>query len=379
VRIGVVGLGVAGSTASALLAAAGHDVTVFERSPSARAHGAGVLLQPSGQRVLERLGVLETVRETAARIDELVALSPRGRPLSTMRYSDLAAGMHALGVHRADLMTVLQDHAEAAGATVRHGERIGGVDDRRLDGFDLVVGADGSRSTLRAGSGLVRWEHEYAWGALWAIGRGDLVRGRLHQVVRGTTELVGVLPLGGGRCNVFWSVRRDRVEALRRRGFERWREEVASLCPEAGEALATVEGWDDVRFASYRHALLRRAHAGRLVLLGDAAHPMSPHLGQGINLALVDAWHLAAAVAAGGTPGEIGRRYTAARRRQIAFYGAVTLFLTPFFQSGGAVKGIGRDAVLPLLPRIPGVRRTMLRTLAGLAAAEPVTPRRGRA
>ena len=205
-RIGVVGFGVAGSTASALLAAAGHDVTVFERAPSAQPVGAGVLLQPSGQRVLERLGVLESVRATAARIDELVALSTRGRAISRMR---LSQGLHALGVHRADLMAVLQDLATAAGASIRHGEGVDGLSDRRLSGFDLVVGADGSRSALRAGSGLVRWEHEYAWGALWAIGRGDRVQGRLHQVVRGTSKLVGVLPLGGGRCNVFWRVRRD--------------------------------------------------------------------------------------------------------------------------------------------------------------------------
>src|SRR5688500_2981916 len=162
-RVGVVGFGVAGSTASALLAAAGHEVTVFERAPALEPVGAGVLLQPSGQRVLERLGLLERVRAGAARIDELVALTPGGRTVSRLRYGDLEPGPHALGVHRSDLHGALAELAARAGVSVRLGQQIAGVDDERLRDFDLVVGADGSRSALRSDSGLVRWEHEYAW------------------------------------------------------------------------------------------------------------------------------------------------------------------------------------------------------------------------
>lgn len=366
-RIGVVGFGVAGSAASALLAEAGHEVTVFERAPALEAVGAGVLLQPSGQRVLERLGVLERVRAGAARIDELVALAPSGRTICRLRYGELEPDLHALGVHRSDLHAALAELASGAGVSVRLGVEIAGADDVPLRDFDLIVGADGSRSALRAGSGLVRWEHEYAWGALWAIGAGSPVRGRLHQVVRGTSRLVGLLPLGEGRCNLFWSVRRDRVEPLRARGFDVWRDEVVALCAEAAEPLASLAGWDDVRFTTYRHALLRRPYTGRLVLLGDAGHPMSPHLGQGINLALIDALRLRDAVAATVTPDEAVRSYAASRRRQLAYYGAVTLALTPFFQSDGKIKSWGRDAALPLLPHVPGVRRQMLRTLAGVA------------
>ena len=195
------------------------------------------------------------------------------------------------------------------------------------------------------------------------------MHGRLHQVVRGTSRLVGVLPLGEGRCNLFWSVRRDRVERLRARGFDAWTSDVVALCPEAAEPVASLVGWEDVRFTTYRHALLRRPYTDRLVLIGDAGHPMSPHLGQGINLALIDALLLRDAVSAAGTPEEAVLRYAASRRRQLRYYGAVTLALTPFFQSDGRIKGWARDAALPLLPRLPGTKRQMLRALSGVVGS----------
>jgi 2-polyprenyl-6-methoxyphenol hydroxylase-like FAD-dependent oxidoreductase len=366
-RVAVVGAGVAGSASAALLAGGGHDVTLFERAPVLEPVGAGVLVQPAGQLVLDRLGVFETVRARAARIDRFVAVTQTGRLVGTLRYGDLEPGLHGLGVHRSDLLAALTGLVERTGVTVQLGQELSGPADARLRGFDLVVGADGSRSAMRAGSGLARLEHEYRWGALWAIGRGTAVTDRLHQVVRGTGTLVGVLPLGGGRCNVFWSVQARDVGRLRRGSFDAWREAVGRLCPEATPPLSTLGSWDELRFTTYRHAIVPDPVAGRLVLIGDAAHPMSPHLGQGIGLALVDAWLLAEAIAAERSAETALARYAALRSRQIAYYGLVTMALTPFFQSRGVVKGVARDAVLPHLPRLPWVRRRMLLTLAGLA------------
>jgi 2-polyprenyl-6-methoxyphenol hydroxylase-like FAD-dependent oxidoreductase len=119
-------------------------------------------------------------------------------------------------------------------------------------------------------------------------------------------------------------------------------------------------------FATYRHAAARPLHRGALVLLGDAAHSMNPHLGQGANLALEDAWVFARALADCGSFHEAARRFAAARAGKHAFYGGISRLLAPFFQSDGRIKAWGRDLALPIFPHLPGMRRQMALTVAGL-------------
>jgi 2-polyprenyl-6-methoxyphenol hydroxylase-like FAD-dependent oxidoreductase len=102
------------------------------------------------------------------------------------------------------------------------------------------------------------------------------------------------------------------------------------------------------------------------MFIGDAAHAMSPHLGQGINLALVDAWRLAACLRAADSIPRAFAELHAAQRSYVRYYAAVTWFLSPFFQSDWRILGWGRDRVLPILPRIPVVYRQMLLTVSGL-------------
>ncbi len=104
-------------------------------------------------------------------------------------------------------------------------------------------------------------------------------------------------------------------------------------------------------------------------MIGDAAHATSPHLGQGVNLALIDSWVLAVMLDAEPTISDALARYSKIRRRQISYYSFVTGLLTPFFQSDGFLRGFGRDLALPHLSRIPPVRRLMLTTLRGEAFA----------
>jgi 2-polyprenyl-6-methoxyphenol hydroxylase-like FAD-dependent oxidoreductase len=111
---------------------------------------------------------------------------------------------------------------------------------------------------------------------------------------------------------------------------------------------------------------VRRWYDERVLLIGDAAHAMSPHLGQGFNLAMVDAWRLAAAVRETRSPVAAFRFFFQRQRAYLRYYAAITYFLSPFFQSDWGFLGWGRDWFLPILPHIPWVRRQMLMTVSGL-------------
>ena len=122
-------------------------------------------------------------------------------------------------------------------------------------------------------------------------------------------------------------------------------------------------------FASYTDVMMLRFHDAdthTAVCLGDAAHAMSPQLGQGTNLALVDAWKLAGALAA--ERGDVRRgleRYSRERRLRLWFYQLNSQLLTPVFQSRSAAIGTLRDALMGPLCRFAPTRLQMLTTLAG--------------
>jgi 2-polyprenyl-6-methoxyphenol hydroxylase-like FAD-dependent oxidoreductase len=378
-RVGVVGFGVAGATTAYLLARDGHRVTLVERAPAVEPIGAGVLLQCSGQAVLQHLGLLERVLEHATPIEELYARHVDGRTLVRNEYGKYGPGCRAYGVHRGVLFRAVRDLVATQPVDVRLGREIvsrritpgGEVVLRDAAGaeygpFDAVICGDGARSQLRAAFGFRASVMKYAHGTLWVTTPGSGVSGKLLQVVRGTRQLLGLLPLGDGLASLYWGVRNDEVEAIRARGVEALKAEIVAFAPEAAGVLEHLYHFDQLIHTPYQHVYLRRQHDGRVIFIGDAAHAMSPHLGQGINLAMVDAWRLCACLRDADTPGQAFRRFAAAQRDYIRYYAGVTWFLSPFFQSDWRVLAWGRDLALPLLPRLPVVRRQMLMTVCGL-------------
>jgi 2-polyprenyl-6-methoxyphenol hydroxylase-like FAD-dependent oxidoreductase len=380
-RIAVVGYGTGGQATALMLSRDGHRVEVFEQAPRLGPVGAGFLLQPVGQWVLWELGLLDTVLDYAAPVSRLYGQTVAGRPVMDMRYAELDPRLRGLGMQRAALFSVL-DEAWTEGRQLHCGVRIVQVepeqgvlvDERgcRHAGFDLVVVADGSASALRAQVSAARVDRPYPWGAQWClVPAGNWVgRDVLQQRYVSARRMAGMLPVGTRpgdpvpRLSFFWSLP---VAALERAGQDEaaWRASVQAVWPEALERLVDTAVPAGLAQARYRDAMHAAWHRGRAVLLGDAAHAMSPQLGQGVNMALLDAHALRDALReARDVPAALAR-YAAARRAHVRIYHLWSRWLTPLFQSERDGWARLRDLAFHPLSRLPGARGQMLRVLTG--------------
>jgi len=381
-RIGIVGCGVAGLTAAASLALQGHLVTLLERAPILTPVGAGLLLQPSGQLALQHLGLLDRVIANAEPISGLHAYTHQRKTLVHLAYERLDPTLHGYGVHRDDLFQVLYQYAASAGVQFQLGitlvssrqtaTEIIAIDEtaRELGPFDVLIAADGARSRLRTAHGLGASVHEFPLGAAWFSGHSNAVRGQLLQVTRGGKQLIGLLPLGLGRCSFFCALPPGGKKTLQQRGLASLKAEVLSLCPESASLLDQLHSLDDLAYTRYQIVNLRQWNTGRLLCIGDAAHSTTPHLGQGVNLALLDALCVAnefhRAVTTHACPMTALARSATFRKEQVTWCWRLSNLLGPTFQNQDWFLSAARDKVLPWLPRLPFIGKLMVGTMAGL-------------
>lgn len=381
------GAGTAGSAAALFLSRAGHRVTLYERVQEPGPVGAGILLQPTGQHVLARLGLLGHVVERGARVERLRCATARGRQLFRLEYGDVDPSLFGVGLHRGTLFAALFDAVRAEpGIALRLGVEIvgtartqGGVfalasDGARHGPHELLVVADGAGSRVCDGLGLARRTTTYPWGALWHVADDPegVFRDELFQIVERTDAMLGFLPTGRGPTgetpvvSIFWSLARAALPAFRAAPIEAWRERVVRYDARAAPFVATAGRDAELLFATYRDVVLDRFHDEHVVVLGDAAHATSPQLGQGANLALMDAMVLHDALASDEALAEGLARFTRERLPHVRFYQWASRWLTPFFQGDSRLLALARDVGFPLGAALPFVRDPMIRTMAGL-------------
>lgn len=310
----VVGAGVAGLAVARALALRGARVTVLEQADAIREVGAGLQISPNGFAVLRALGLDADLAATAPRARAVVLVDgPSGAQVLRMRLGDRPFHL----VHRADLIDLLARGARDAGVEFRLLQKVETVE--LTDGRPLVrlatgaemrpallLGADGLHSKVRAAlNGAVApfFTFMTAWRATIPCDPADPPEAEVH--------------LGPGRHLVSYPLRDGTlrnivaVEERRRWVDEGWhvRDDPLELRLAFAEFNPRVTGWleavDEVGlWGLFRHPVARRWHddTGRVAILGDAAHPTLPFLAQGANLALEDAWVLAASLAGHDTP-----------------------------------------------------------------------------
>jgi salicylate hydroxylase len=305
-RVAVIGGGIGGLAAANALRRRGIDVSVYEQAAVLTEVGAGIVLQPNGIRMLRRLGFGDELVRLGSRWLDSQFLRADGSYAASMWPIELASQIEFYGIHRADMLEMLaarlSRHVVKTGFKCIHFEQ---DDDRAVVSFhngervqaDVVVAADGIHSRLQqyvvvpsapVRSGTIAYRgivpaRNIRWPAgamrIWlGAGKHFLV----YPVRAGTLlNCAGYVPTDA-EMKESWSAPGD-PRALAR--------EFADFDPTVGSIIAQIT--NTFRWGLYDREPLQKWAHGRLTLLGDAAHPMLPHSGQGANQAIEDAVTLA--------------------------------------------------------------------------------------
>ena len=371
-HIAIVGAGFAGLASATLLARAGHHVTIFEKFATPQAVGAGILIQPTGLAAMRTLGIYDDILAHGARVNNLCGVSHQGRQVLDIQYERWQKGSFGVGLHRGALFNALWRSATDAGVKIVTGQEFTQLD--ALKSYDLRVIADGANSQLRAQMSLPFKDKLYPWGAVWAVLPDPERRygSTLWQWCRQANQMLGIMPTGLAPnsntpvVSLFWSLRADRFDDWRKAGLQAWKDSVLALNPACAELLANITSIDQLTWARYHDIVMPRYHTDSTVIIGDAAHATSPQLGQGTNLALLDAVALSECLANSASIPEALSAYTQSRKGHLHFYSQASRLLTPLFQSDLTVLPWFRDRLMAASSTWPVIKSLNLQTLVGV-------------
>jgi 2-polyprenyl-6-methoxyphenol hydroxylase-like FAD-dependent oxidoreductase len=370
-HVSIIGGGIGGLAAACALQRRGIEVTLFERNPELREIGAGLTLWSNGVQVLRHLGLADALAAVSARLTRFECWSWRGKRLGSLRLDSIErrAGAPSVGIHRADLLRLLAGtvdtesihvHAHCIGFGQEQGPVIARFADGHEQQADLLVGADGLYSVIREqllGKQPPRYSGYTCWRGV-ALFEDSRVSPGISSETWGRGRRFGMLPIGNGR--VYWYAtlncpageqdregeRKARLSGL----FGDWRGPIGRLI-EATEEQAIL------RNDLFDRRPVRHWGRGRVTLLGDAAHPPTPNLGQGACQALEDALVLAGCLSDQREPVAALRAYEARRWKrsaaiikQSALFGKIGQWEQPLLCS--LRDGLTPLAFATVLPRL---------------------------
>lgn len=358
-NIGIIGGGIGGVATAVALHRAGIEATVYERATELREVGAGMMLWPNATRVLKELGLLERVAALSGPNQHFLVRSRMGATLMDVRLGHF--DVPALCTRRSDLLDALISALPEQRLRLGHDfqyfdEQKSSVTIHFSSGnrneHDFLIGADGIRSRVRTQLFGIRepiFRGYTVWRGLARL-EGAVSKGS-NSETWGRGKRFGILGTGDDRFTWYATANtdpdhvdshEDRQRELLRM-FEGWHEPVESL-------IVRTNGGTILKNGAYDLPPLKRWGQGRVMLLGDAAHPCTPNLGLGGCMALEDALVLAKSLCREATPELALRRYESLRRHRTSHVQRRSLLMGSIGQWENRLVTCGRQMATSILP-----------------------------
>lgn len=331
-EIAIIGGGITGLTTAIALKQRGIECQVYERAPQLNEVGAGIGLAPNAMRVLEQLGVADSLRAWGVPLREVAITDPQLRDYRVSKggTSGVLKGQEVVFIHRARLQRCLFEACD--GQRVQLGACYGG---HRLEGgkvwvkvggeekcVDLLLGADGIHSAVREQlfpDSRLRYSGQSCWRGVAPRGFPKELRGKFREAW-GEGLRFGFGPIGDEE--VYWFAvqktpegGKDDPQGLKAKLMRLF----SNFHSIVGELIGGTPIDKIIRSDIHDLARLKHWHRGPVALIGDAAHATTPNMGQGACQGIEDAWFLGQAVSQGAGFEQAFAQFEAARRAKVDF------------------------------------------------------------
>ena len=381
-KVAVVGGGIVGM-AAALFLQKEYDVTLFEREIEPKPIGAGIMLQPSGLAVLEKLGVVKSIISRGRRIEGFYGVNHDQKVDFDIDFRDF--DVYGYGVQRGSVYFELYEKVVKSDIILKLGAEVIDISKESpnrietsvgdfYDGFEFVIVANGARSLLRSKfDNILDFEGASGQAALWVKvkGSGKELSNRIHQFYFGTKFMVGLMPIGQEisddepfMFNFFSGISQSYAENWTNITLDQWKQDMNKVSNDIGFYLDQVKSKDDLMLAPYHDVQLKKYSHGNVLFIGDAAHAMGPHLSSGTNLGLLDAFALSETLKTASSTKEAFNLYEKDRKKQLSYYQLISRLITPYFQSD-VDKSFFRRNILSVATKIPILNKIIIETITG--------------
>jgi len=356
----IVGGGIAGLATAAGLAKAGIPCEVVERAEAWAPVGAGIVLGVNAMRVMRRLGIDGEVAAAGARLGRGAITDHLGRRIGATDFALMepefgpTIALHRAALHEA-LLGATKDVPVSLGTSVEALEQHAtGVDVRLTDGreqrYALVIGADGLRSRVRellfGGDRIV-----YSGYTCWRLAVEAPVEAVEMREMWGRGKRFGLVPIGSSRIYCFAVANAPRGEADPPEGrLERFRARFADFGGDVPAVLAALRAPEELIHNDLEELADGPWHEGSVGLIGDAAHAMTPNMGQGAAMALEDSMVLVELAREAGIGPAIWPRLHARRAARVRWVQTQSRRIGRVGQLQGALACRARNALLRLVP-----------------------------